>query len=198
MRGLGQLAVTLAAFGIASCSPVSTTVAEPSELRVTHPAAKLNSKVNASHAMPDVKLTVVYWAWLGPRIAVTIHDMGGSYQFTGETLTPRKDLNRSWKIRVDKTEQLERLLSILNPHGLAEDDACDRSSRDGASWLVMNIADGTKTIRSRDANGTLALEECKSFDDACRQIMQIAGITCASEEHCLLAEDRTPASAGTP
>lgn len=195
MNALRQLAVTLAAFGIVNCAPTPPVVVEPPESGVTPPAA--NTSAKPKHKMADVELAVVYWPWRGQRITVTIQDTGGSYQLTTQRLSPGSDLNRSWTSQVAKTVELEHLLSTLNPLGLAEEDPCDRSWRDGASWLVMTVVDGRKTTRSRDANGTLALDECKSFDDACRQIMQMVGITCAIGKNCALAEDRAPADVRT-
>lgn len=199
MNALRQLAGTLATFGTVNCAPTPTVVAEPAKPRVTRPAASSNPSIDSTHNMAEVKLAVVYWPWLGQRIAVRIRDVGGSYRLTAEMLlTADKDMQRSWTRQVPKTVEFEHLLSTLNPLELAEHDPCGRSWRDGTSWLVMNVVAGTKTMRARDANGTLALEECKSFDDACRQLMQLVGITCPTGKACLLAEDRVPGDAGTP
>jgi hypothetical protein len=195
MNALPQLAVTLTAFGIFNCAPASPAVVESTEPWVTRPAAKTSA--NSTHKLANVELAVVYWPSMGQRIAVTIRDTGGSYHLTAQPLTRGNGLNRSWTIQVARTAKLEHLLSNLNPLGLTEKDPCARSWRDGTSWIVMNVVDGTKTIRNRDANGTLALDECKSFDDACRQIMQMAGMTCAIGKSCVLAGDRVPMDAGT-
>jgi hypothetical protein len=167
---------------------------EPQQPSVVAPRAKAGS--NSLLPLSDGDLALLYWPWLGQRLAVTVRVTGDSYQLTAKKLTPDKGAKRSWTSKVAKTVEVERLLATLNPLALADHDPCDRSSRDGTFWLVTTVVGGTTITRSRNANCTLALAECRSFDEACRRLMQMAGITCEVGKHCRPDEARALADAG--
>lgn len=83
-----------------------------------------------------------------------------------------------------KTAEFEHLLTRVDPRQLREEDLCKRPVRDGAVQMVRATSDGNTIIRSRDAHGSLELEECRAFDEAFQAVMHQAGVSCERERGC--------------
>ena len=180
-----HVAFGLVALQLASCASQHTEPTLPEAWRSRAAQAKKAppKPVKTDEGPPPV-LTVAYWAWLGERLSVTIHDQGESYLLIGRRL---KGPSETWSRQVAKSDGMARLLSILDPPGLAERDPCLRPRRDGVAWLVRREVDGHIVIRDRDADGTLHLEECRTFDAACRELLGLASIDCTTTTQCVRA-----------
>jgi hypothetical protein len=184
LPGARGVAIVLLALSLARCSSTQPGMAVSPSSRVQK-TVKGPSRISVEIA--NAKLVLMYWAWLGWRLAVTIEDRGDNYVLIGRRLTKRHpESPRQWSRQMAKTAEFEHLLTRLDPRQLREEDLCKRPGRDGAFQMVRATSDGNTFIRSRDAHGSLELEECRAFDEAFQEVMRQAGVSCERERGCWL------------
>jgi hypothetical protein len=123
-------------------------------------------------------LAVLYRPAPGGLTSVGIYDRPGSYALAVERDAPIPCRSR-WSEVVAERGRVQRLLAVLDPIGLSIGDPCIGQRRDGATWSVGARDRGMPLWRSRDAYGTLATEQCRAFDSACRQVMALALLECS-------------------
>jgi hypothetical protein len=85
---------------------------------------------------------------------------------------------RRWRnVSAADTATFNRWFTILDPNRLGENDECQKSVRDGSSWIVGARGEGGWVWRSRQQNGVDS-PTCREFAGACSGIMALLDMSC--------------------